>query len=88
MLYIISKKIRVTIDKLLEQQERSCLWLSRKTGIGNNNLSNLIKNKTISVRFENLEKICEVLNCDLHDILILEEVDDNKIEDLNNKKAD
>ncbi|MEE1249485.1 MAG: helix-turn-helix transcriptional regulator [Lachnospiraceae bacterium] len=32
------------------------------------NLSNLINNETISIRFENIERLCKVLNCTPNDL--------------------
>lgn len=61
--------IKVCIDDLLTKHDKSVYWLAKETGITNNNLANLIKNKTSSISFEKLDKICEALNCDVGDII-------------------
>ncbi len=61
--------IRIQLDKLLKQKGKTAYWLSKKAGIRYNNLSPLIKNKTIAIRFSNLEKICEALDCNISDVL-------------------
>lgn len=43
-------------------------WLSKETGIGSQSILDLCNNKTGGARFENLKKICEVLECSAGDI--------------------
>ncbi|GHO85223.1 hypothetical protein KSZ_32290 [Dictyobacter formicarum] len=43
--------------------------LSRKTGISKNALSLLYYEKTDSIRFETLAKLCDALNCQVSDLL-------------------
>lgn len=61
--------IKVCIETILHKKERSTYWLSKKTGMTQNNLANLINGKTTAVKFDNLEKICNVLECEISDIL-------------------
>lgn len=64
--------IKINIDKILEQQDKSIYWLAKETDISYNNLLNLIKGKNKSISFEVLEKICLALDCSIEDILKLE----------------
>jgi putative transcriptional regulator len=61
--------IIVKINELLKKQAKTVYWLSKQTGISNNNLSNMIKNKTESINFVVLNQICKVLKCEPGDIL-------------------
>ncbi|WP_081896980.1 helix-turn-helix transcriptional regulator [Clostridium sp. KNHs214] len=61
--------IKVNIDKILEQKNKTTFWLSKETKIGYNNLKKLVDNKTQAIKFENLEIICDVLECRIEDIL-------------------
>ena len=61
--------MKIKIDKVLEQQNRSIYWLAKQTDISYNNLLNLIKGKNKSISFEVLKKICIALNCAIEDIL-------------------
>lgn len=69
--------IKLTIDEVLHKKSKTKYWLSQQTGITQTNLGKLVNNKTNSIRFDNLEKICEVLECDISDVLKI--VKDNGI---------
>lgn len=73
--------IKITIDEILHKKGKTKYWLSQQTGITQTNLGKLVNNKTNSIRFDNLEKICEVLECDISDVL--EIIKDDKF---NNEK--
>ncbi len=61
--------IKINIDNLLQEKNKSMYWLAKETDISYNNLLNLIKGKNKSISFEVLEKICLALECDISDIL-------------------
>lgn len=61
--------IIIKIDEILKSQKKSRYWLSKQIGMTQNNLSKLCNNKTSSIKFDNLEKICDVLNCKIEDII-------------------
>ena len=42
--------------------------LSRKTGIRNSTINDLYHEIAISIKFEHINKICEVLNCTTDDL--------------------
>lgn len=61
--------IKVNIDNMLEKRNKTAYWLSKEGRMAYNNLSKLIKNETNSIKFENLEIICDLLDCEIQDIL-------------------
>ncbi|KEI92177.1 helix-turn-helix domain-containing protein [Clostridium botulinum] len=61
--------IKVNIDKMLKKKNKSAYWLSKEGKMAYNNLSKLIKNETNSIKFENLETICDLLECEISDVL-------------------
>lgn len=61
--------IRVKINEMLEKQGKTKYWLHKTANIQQTNLGKLVNGKTTSVTFENLDKICKALNCDVGDIL-------------------
>ena len=69
------KVVRVALKELLEQKDVTAYKLCKKTGISQNAMSNLIRNKTSSITFDTLAKICSELECDIADILVLEDVE-------------
>lgn len=61
--------MEVMLLELLKKQEKSIYWLSDVTGIGYSTIFNLCKNKTKSIHFDTLVKICQALECTPNDIL-------------------
>lgn len=61
--------IIVNLDVMLARRKMRSRELSEKVGITEQNISLLKSGKVRGVRFETLEKICEVLDCQPGDIL-------------------
>ena len=64
--------IIVTLDVMLARRKMRSKELAERIGITEQNVSLLKSGKVKGVRFEALEKICEVLDCQPGDILIYE----------------
>lgn len=69
VIFILVIIMKILIDEVLKAQNRTRYWLAKETGITRLNVSNLCEQKTSSIRFEVLERICEALNCEPGDIL-------------------
>jgi putative transcriptional regulator len=65
--------IIVNLDVMMAKRKISSQELAEKIGITQANLSILKTNKGKAIRFQTLDKICEVLNCKPGDILDYEE---------------
>lgn len=61
--------IRITLDEILAIKGRTKYWLAKETDINYQTLLLLQQNKTTSIRFETLEKICIALDCTPNDII-------------------
>ncbi|GAB7217023.1 helix-turn-helix domain-containing protein [Dickeya oryzae] len=61
--------IVIRLDVLLAQKKMKSRELARRIGITEQNLSLLKSGKVKSIRFETLQKICEVLACQPGDVL-------------------
>lgn len=66
-------RIFITLDKLLSNRSMSQHELSRLTGIRQPTINDMCQNKTKSLPLVNLAKICEVLECEITDIIELKE---------------
>lgn len=64
--------IVVTLDVMLARRKMRSKQLAEVVGITEQNVSLLKSGKVKGVRFETLEKICEVLDCQPGDILTYE----------------
>lgn len=65
--------INVKIKEILEEQERSISWLGNKTELSYSSLHKLVNNQTQSISFDTLYKICKVLDCDICDVMKLQD---------------
>lgn len=60
--------IRLRVLEILEEQNHTKYWLFKQMGLSYQNLSRMIENKTDSIKFENLEKLSDILNCSIDDL--------------------
>lgn len=61
--------IKIHLSKMLGEKRWTQADLSRKTGIRPNTISELYNELVERVNLEHLDKICEVLECKIEDIL-------------------
>lgn len=64
--------IVVTLDIMLAKRKMRSKDLARHVGITEQNISLLKSGKVKGMRFETLEKICEILECQPGDLLVYE----------------
>lgn len=65
-------KVIIKLDKILFEREMSQHELARLTGIRQPSINEMCRNQTSRLPLANLAKICEVLGCEITDILKLE----------------
>ena len=73
--------IKLNIEQLLKEKGKTKYWLWKRTNLTYTNFDNLIKNRTKSIRYANLELLCNILECTPNDIFV-------KVEDNNKQKED
>ena len=64
--------IKLNVKKLLNQKKKSKYWLfNQLNNVGNisyTNFNNLVENKTQSIKYSNIEKLCQILECKPNDL--------------------
>lgn len=55
--------MKIHIDDILNNKNKTRYWLAKKTDLNYASLVKLCENITTSIRFDTLEKICNILNC-------------------------
>ena len=60
--------IRLNVLELLEKQGKTKYWLYKQLGMSYQNFSRMIHNETKSIRYENIEAICLLLDCTPNDV--------------------
>ena len=76
--------LQLNVEHLLEQKGKTKYWLWKRTNLTYTNFDNLIKNRTKSIRYANLEKLCAALECTPNDLFI--EVDESQVKKSKPKK--
>ena len=64
-------KVIINLDKLLDNRIMSQHELSRQSGVRQATINAMCRNESKRIPLDNLANICEVLNCDISDILEL-----------------
>ena len=55
--------IRLNVLALLEKKGHTKYWLYRQMGMSYQNFNRMVNNETRSLRYENLETLCRLLEC-------------------------
>ena len=54
--------IRLDVLRILEEQGKTKYWLYKQLGMSYQNFSKMVNNETKSIRYENIETMCLLLN--------------------------
>lgn len=62
--------IYVRINDVLKQKKKTKYWFIKNMEGSYQSLSNLMNNETAGIKFDTLDKICKILDCEPGEILI------------------
>ena len=65
--------VKLRVLELLEKQGKTKYWLYKQLGMSYQNFSKMVNNQTKSIRYENIEALCFLLDCTPNDLFELEE---------------
>ncbi len=64
--------LELNVKSILKQQNKTKYWLfNQLNDLGNisyTNFNNLVENKTQSIKYSNIEKLCIILECEPNDL--------------------
>ncbi len=67
--------IKLNVKQILKKQGKTKYWLFNELNnmgtISYSNFNNLVENKTKSIKYDNLYKLCKILNCEPNDLFIV-----------------
>lgn len=72
--------IRLRVLDILEEQNHTKYWLYKQMDLSYQNFNRIVNNETTSIRFDNLEKLCTILQCSLNDLF--EIIDETSFEQM------
>jgi len=60
--------IRLRVLDILEERNLTKYWLYKQMELSYQNFNKMMNNETQSIRFENIEKLCRILECTPNDL--------------------
>lgn len=60
--------VKLDVLRLLEQKGKTKYWLYKQLGMSYQNFSKMVNNETKSIRYENIEMLCLLLECTPNDL--------------------
>lgn len=65
--------VRLNVLELLQQRGHTKYWLYKQLGMSYQNFNKMVNNQTASIRYENIEAICQLLECTPNELFRFEE---------------
>ena len=65
--------MKLNVLKKLEEKNTTKYWLYMQLGMSYQNFSNMVNNRTRSIKYETLETLCHIFECTPNDLLIFDE---------------
>lgn len=63
--------IKLDVLSLLEKNGKTKYWLYKQLGMSYQNFNKMVNNETKSIRYENIETICLLLNCTPNELFVI-----------------
>lgn len=55
--------VRLDVLTILEKRQKTKYWLYKQLGMSYQNFNNMVNNKTKSISYENIDALCQILEC-------------------------
>lgn len=65
--------VKLNALKLLEEKGKTKYWLYKQMGMSYQNFNKMINNETKSIQYENIDALCQILECTPNELLIIED---------------
>ena len=65
--------LKLNAIELLNKRGKTKYWLYKQMGMSYQNFTKMINNETKSIKYDNLEAMCYILDCKIEDLLIITE---------------
>lgn len=60
--------LKLRVLDILKEKGKTKYWLYNQMNLSYQNFNKMVNNETKGIKFENLELLCEILDCDINDI--------------------
>lgn len=65
--------VRLNVLELLEKKGKTKYWLYKQLGMSYQNFSRMVNNETKSIRYDNIETLCLLLDCSPNELFVITE---------------
>lgn len=67
--------VKLNVVEILKKKGKSKYWLFNQLDMSYTNFNNIVENKTKSIKYENIDKFCKILDCEPNDLFKYEKKD-------------
>jgi len=60
--------LQLNVLELLKKKGKTKYWLFNQLEMSYTNFNNIVSNKTHSIKYDNIEKFCDILECEPNDL--------------------
>ena len=60
--------LKLNVLEILKKKGKTKYWLFSQLDMSYTNFNNIVTNKTKSIKYENIEKFCKILECEPNDL--------------------
>lgn len=60
--------VELNVIELLKKKGKTKYWLFNQLEMSYTNFNNIVMNRTKSIKYENIEKFCKILDCKPNDL--------------------
>lgn len=60
--------MKLKVLNLLQEQGKTKYWLFKQLNMSYQNFNRMVNNQTKAIKYENIELLCEILNCTPNDL--------------------
>lgn len=64
--------MKLRVLDILKEKNKSKYWLYIQMGLSYQNFNKMINNQTSSIKFSNIQQLCEILNCTPNDLFVFD----------------
>ena len=71
-IYITEKYLMIKLDvlNLLEKKGKTKYWLYKQLGMSYQNFNKMVNNETKSIRYDNIEVLCQLFECTPNELFV------------------
>ena len=64
--------VKLRVLKILKEKNKTKYWLYNQMNMSYQNFNRMVNNETVSIKYTNLELLCEILECTPADLFEIE----------------